>query len=192
METYSNTARFILSCNFQSKLIDPIQSRCIIFRFKPLEKNDIKHIINKIAKEEKLKINQEAIDLLYEFSEGDVRKVENILQSTAVLNKNITEQSILDVIAYANPNDILNILNIALKGDFIRAREKLMEVMLKQGLSGIDIIKQIQKEIWNLDINNEQKISLIEKCGETEFRMVEGSDEFVQLEALLANFTIKK
>ena len=64
--------------------------------------------------------------------------------------------------------------------------------MLKHGLSGLDVIKQIQKEVWNLSINDINKVNLIDKCGEIEFRMVECSDEFVQLEALLSNFINKE
>jgi len=80
---------------------------------------------------------------------------------------------------------------VAIKGDFITARKKLLTTMLKHSMSGLEIIKQIQKEIWNLNIEDQTKVHLIDKCGEIEFRMVEGSDEFVQLEALLANFIRK-
>ena len=64
--------------------------------------------------------------------------------------------------------------------------------MLNYGLSGLDIIKQIQKEIWNLDIDDRAKVNLIDKCGEIEFRMTEGSDEFLQLEALLSQVVLAK
>ena len=77
-----------------------------------------------------------------------------------------------------------------MKKDFVKARTLLLDTMLRHGLSGLDIIKQIQKEIWNLPIKDTEKVKLIERCGEVEFRMVEGSDEFVQIEALLASFTI--
>ena len=62
--------------------------------------------------------------------------------------------------------------------------------MLRESVSGVDIIKSIQKEIWNLPIEPEIKVRLTEKTGETEFRMTEGSDEFVQLQALLASFVL--
>ena len=58
-------------------------------------------------------------------------------------------------------------------------------------MSGIDLIKQIQKEVWNLDTTDNHKLKMIEKCAEIEFRMVEGADEFVQLEALIASFITK-
>lgn len=189
MENFSNSCRFILSCNYSSKIIDPIQSRCSIFRFKPLEKDDIKDIIEIVCKEEGLKISKDAIDSLYDISEGDCRKLENILQSCAAVSKNIDNKIIYGIVSQARPNEVKEVLIIALDKDFIKARNKLLDAMLKYGLSGLDIIKQIQKEIWNLDIDQTKKVELVDKCGEIEFRMVEGSDEFIQLEALLANFS---
>ena len=62
--------------------------------------------------------------------------------------------------------------------------------MLKESISGTDVIKAIQKEIWSLDLDPELKVKLTEKTGEVEFRLVEGSDEFIQLEALLASFVL--
>jgi len=189
MENFSNSCRFILSCNYSSKIIDPLQSRCSVFRFKPLEKEDIKSIIETVCKEEGLKISKDAIDSLYDISEGDCRKLENILQSCAVISKNIDNKTIYDIVSQARPNEIKEVLIIALNKDFVKARNKLLDTMLRYGLSGLDIVKQIQKEIWNLDISQTQKVELVDKCGEIEFRMVEGSDEFIQLEALLANFS---
>lgn len=191
MENYTSSTRFVLSCNYSSKIIDPIQSRCTIFRFKPLEKKDFEEIIGFIAKGESLKVNDKALDALFDVCGGDARRMKNILQSCAALNKNITENLVYDLVSAARPKEIKDVLETAIKGDFIQARNKLLDVMLQHGLSGLDIIKQIQKEIWNLKISNEKKVQFIDKCGDIEFRMVEGSDEFVQLEALLANFILK-
>ena len=80
---------------------------------------------------------------------------------------------------------------MALKGEFIKSRDLLLNAMLRDGLNGLDMIKQIQKEIWNLQIDDTKKLLLTEKCGEIEFRMVEGSDEFLQMEALIASFCKK-
>ena len=165
METYSNTARFILSCNYSSQIIDAITSRCVIFRFKPLEKEHIKEIISKIEKSENLKINEKVVDILYDISEGDVRRLENVLQSCAVLNKNITEELIYSIISYAKPKEVKEVLELAINGDFVKARDKLLDTMLKYGLSGLDIIKQIQKEILNLKTDEKNKLRMIEKCG---------------------------
>ena len=92
METFAQTTRFILSANYSSKIIDPILSRCTVFRFKPLEEKDIKIIINNIAQKENLKISEEAVRALFKVSEGDCRKLENILQSCAAIDSNINEE----------------------------------------------------------------------------------------------------
>jgi len=190
MENYSATCRFILSCNYSSKIIDPIQSRCAIFRFKLLEKKDIEKVIVRIAKQEKLEINPEAIEILYEGCEGDCRKCINILQSTASVSPVITTELISTIIANSKPRDIKIVLDYALSGDFISSREKLLDIMLKDSVSGQDIIKAIQKEVWNLPIEPTIKVKLTEKTGEAEFRIVEGSDPFIQLQSLLASFVL--
>jgi replication factor C small subunit len=190
MENYSSSCRFILSCNYSSKIIDPIQSRCAIFRFKLLEKKDMEKVIQKIAEKEKLRINPEAMEILYEGSEGDCRRSINILQSTASISPVITSELISTILSNAKPKDIKIVLDYALAGDFLRSKEKLLDVMLKQSISGQDVIKAIQKEIWNLQVEPEIKVRLTEKTGETEFRIVEGSDPFIQLEALLASFVL--
>jgi len=190
MENYTNTCRFILSCNYSSKIIDPIQSRCAVFRFKLLEKKDVTRYLKRIAEVEKLDIEEKAFDLIYESSEGDCRRATNILQGTASISPKISEELINTVISSAKPADIKIVLEYALSGDFLKSREKLLEVMLKESISGQDVIKAIQKEIWNLQIEPELKVKLTEKTGEIEFRMVEGSDEFIQLEALLASFIL--
>lgn len=190
MENFTNTCRFILSCNYSSKIIDPIQSRCVVFRFKLLEKKDIEKRIKLIAETEKLNADEIAIQTIYEGSEGDCRRAINLLQASASISPNITAEIVNILLSSAKPKDIKVVLDYALSGDFVKSREKLLEVMLKESVSGTDIIKAIQKEIWNLDIDPELKVKLTEKTGEIEFRLVEGSDEFIQLESLLASFVL--
>jgi len=190
MENYTGTCRFVMSCNYSSKIIDPIQSRCVILRFKLLEKKDIEKRVKFIVENEKLQINENAIEALYEASEGDCRRVINLLQASASISPSITSDLINTLIATAKPGDIKIVLEYALSGDFLKAKEKLLDVMLRESISGTDVIKGIQKEIWNLSVDPELKVKLTEKTGEIEFRMVEGSDEFIQLEALLAGFVI--
>lgn len=190
MEVFTNTCRFILSCNYSSKILDPIQSRCAIFRFKLLEKKEMDKIIKRIAEKEKLAVDEEALRALYEASEGDCRRVINLLQATASISPNITYELVNTIVSSAKPKDVKIVLEYALSGDFLNARDKLLDIMLKEGIAGQDIIKAIQKEIWNLQIEPEIKVKLTEKTGEVEFRLVEGSDEFIQLEALLASFVL--
>jgi len=190
MENFTSTCRFILSCNYSSKIIDPIQSRCVVFRFRLLEKKDIKNIIERIATTEGLSVSADAFNTLYEASEGDCRRVINLMQATSSISPNISGELVNTIISQAKPSDVRVVLDYALAGDFINARDKLLDIMLKDSISGQDVIKAIQKEVWNLPIENDIKVRLTEKTGEVEFRLVEGSDEFIQLESLLASFVL--
>ncbi len=190
MENYASTCRFVMSCNYSSKIIDPIQSRCAVFRFKLLEKKDVEKVIKRIAQAENLEIDDEAITAIYEASEGDCRRSVNLMQSTSSVSPKITKDLVSTIASEARPKDIKVVLEYALAGDFEGSREKLLNVMLKESVSGQDVIKQMQKEIWNLTIEPEIKVKLTEKTGEAEFRIVEGSDPFIQLQALLASFVL--
>jgi len=189
MESFTQTCRFILCCNYSSKIIEPIQSRCAVFRFKPLLEEDVFGIIKSVAEREKITVDDQAMKALLDVSEGDCRKLENIMQSCAVLDTKITEKIVFEVAGFARPKEVFEILELAtVKKDFPKAKTKLLDTMLSYGLSGLDIIKQIHKEIWNLKIDNKIKLEMIKDCAEIEFRMVEGADEFLQLEALMARF----
>ena len=190
MENYTTTCRFILSCNYSSKILEPIQSRCTMFRFKPLSKEEIFNIVEEIAKNEGLSIDNQGKEALYYVSAGDVRKLENIMQSCAAITSNITKDTIYAISSFAEPLEIRQIIKMCINNDFQSAKKKLLDTMLNQGLSGIDVIKQMQKEAWNCEATDMQKLEMIKECGEVEFRMVEGSDEFIQLESLLAKFIV--
>jgi replication factor C small subunit len=191
MENYTQTCRFILSCNYSSKIIEPIQSRCAVFRFKPLDKSEIYEIIDNISDREKLKVDEKAKDALVTVSEGDCRKLENIMQACAVMSNKLTEEIVFEVAAFAKPKEVLELLELCVKQDFPKAKSKLLDTMLNYGLSGIDVIKQIQKEIWALkNVDPHKKLEMVKDCGEVEFRMIEGSDEYLQLESLLAKFVL--
>ncbi|MBW2990438.1 hypothetical protein KY348_01905, partial [Candidatus Woesearchaeota archaeon] len=179
------------NCNYSSKIIDPIQSRCSIFRFKPLADSDIFKIVEKIAKHEQLAVDAKAKHALYEISQGDCRRMENILQSSAAIKNKISEDLIYSIASAAHPKEISEVLEKCVKGDFSGAKNKLLDTMLNHGLSGLDVIKQIQQEVWKLEkVDSKKKLEMIKQCGEAEFRMVEGSDEFIQLEALLSKFVL--
>jgi replication factor C small subunit len=186
MENYTRTCRFILSCNYSSKILDPIQSRCAVFRFKPLPEDQIYAVIDSIAGKEDLNISEETKKALFEVCNGDCRRLENIMQSCAVIKKEIDPELVYSMASVAKPKEVHEVLSLAAGGNFLESRKKLLTLMLEYGLSGLDIIKQIQREIWNLTLDDRKKVELLNQCGEVEFRMVEGSDEYVQLESFLA------
>jgi len=188
IEKYTHICRFILSVNYSSKVIEPIQSRCTVFRFSPIKPDDIKKYMRKIAQNEKLQITQDGLDTLIFISRGDMRKAINILQVGASVSDKITAELIYETTATAKPEDIKNLISTALSGKFMVARNQLYDLLIKYGLSGEDIVKQIHQSIFDLTIPEESKVHLIEKTGETEFRLIQGSNAHIQLETLLAYF----
>jgi replication factor C small subunit len=191
MEVFTSISRFILAANYSSRIIEPIQSRCAVFRFNALKDSDIEEYIERIVKGEKLKIDDSAVNAIIKLSEGDLRKVANILQASAVLNKKITEDVIYEVSAQAEPKEVRKMIEHALNGKFLDSREILKELLLKRGISGEDIIKQISSQIYDLDISEKAKANLIEKVGEFEYRLQTGNDQ-IQIESLLAQFVLYK
>ena len=186
MEKYSKICRFILSCNYSSKIIDPIQSRCAVFRFKPLTKEDVRGFLTKIVENENVKIDDDAMEALVHVARGDMRRAVNSLQVAASMDKTIDIDTVYQTTGLANPEEVKKVIETALKGNFIAARDKLDEIMIEFGLSGQDIIRQIHSSFFELSIDDREKVMLMDKTGEIEFRIIEGSNERIQLEALLA------
>ncbi|WP_010479202.1 AAA family ATPase [Thermococcus zilligii] len=178
------------NCNYSSKIIEPIQSRCAIFRFRPLNDDAIAERIKYIAENEGLELTEEGLQAILYVAEGDLRRAINVLQAAAALDTKITDENVFLVASRARPEDIREMMELALEGNFLKARDKLREILLKQGLSGEDVLIQMHREVFNLPIPEDKKVALADKIGEYNFRLVEGANEMIQLEALLAQFTI--
>ncbi len=186
MEKYTGTCRFVLCCNYSGRIIEPIQSRCALFRFTPLPDEKIVENLHRIAKNEGLKFTETGLKSIVEVAEGDLRKSINTLQAASSMSKGITEESVYQVVGRAKPTDVHEMLNHALKGDFIKAREELRHLLVRYGLSGSEIVRQIHSEIFRLAVPEKKRIDFVEAVGEIDFRLVQGGDEEVQLSALLA------
>jgi len=187
MEKFAGVCRFILSCNYSSRIIEPIQSRCAVFRFKKLSEKHVVEYIERIIKTEGLSASKDAMKAIFELSNGDLRKATNLLQAGAAMG-DIKPDTVYDVAMQAKPHDIKKMLNLAVDGKFVEARKKLYELIINQGLSGEDIIKEIHKQIFDLDVTEETKLEMLERTGEFEFRLNQGGSDEIQLEALMAHF----
>jgi replication factor C small subunit len=190
MERYSATTRFILSCNYSSKIIEPIQSRCAVYRFKPLSKEAVTKRIAHIAEMEKLEVAIGGMDAIEYVATGDMRKAINSLQAAALLGDKVDEDTIYLITSTAKPEEIRELIKAAISGDFVAARGKLDDLLLSKGLSGQDVVVQLHRAMLAMDISNADKVRLIDRIGEIDFRMTEGANERIQLEALLAYFVL--
>lgn len=190
MEIGSRTSRFILICNQSSKIIEPIQSRCAIFRFSRVDRQAMKDQLQCIAKKENITLLPEATEKIADYSEGDLRHAINALQTASAYKEGIVdEKTVLLVIGEASPMIVQKMIRKALYGDFIDARKTMYDIMGNFGFSGSEIIRQVQREIFKMsDLTTEQKADLSGLIGEYDYRLTQGANSDIQLSALLAQF----
>src|SRR2546427_491511 len=138
----------------------------------------------------RLKITKEGMDALVYIAQGDMRKAVNALQVAAAVSPTIDEDALYKAASVARPELVKNLLEVSLSGDFIKSRDALDSLLIEYGLSGEDVIRAIHRTVFDLSVPDAFKVRLIDRVGEAEFRLVEGSNERIQLEALLAHFVL--
>jgi replication factor C small subunit len=190
MEQFSDTTRFILSCNYSSKIIDPIQSRCAVFRFSPLSEDAVRRQVEDIAAAEGIETTPDGIDALVYYADGDMRRAINALQAAATTGEVVDEAGVYTVTSTARPEDIREMVGAAVAGDFPAARAKLATLLDDVGMAGGDIIDQLHRSVWDFDLSDREAARLMDRIGEADYRIAEGANERVQLEALLASLAL--
>ncbi len=190
MEQHAATCRFILSCNYSSKIIEPIQSRCAVFRFRPLANNQVENQIKNIAKKENVILDEDACQAIVRVSLGDLRKAITALQVAAAVNNNITRDLIYETTATAPPEVLHQYLMACKEDGFHAARRRLKEILNNFGLAGTDFINQLHRALYDIDFLSEPaKLELTRMMAEIDFRLVEGGGEQLQLDSLTANIS---
>jgi replication factor C small subunit len=183
-----------LSCNYSSKIIDPIQSRCAIFRFAPIKSAQIIKRLQYIAEQENIEADLSALENIVYFTQGDMRRSINILQASTTTDNKVTDETVFDVISRAKPKDVRKIINKAIDKDFMTARDLLRDVMIVDGISGDDLITQFYQEVSQMTqeglISEEKFVKLMEYMSECDYRIREGANARLQLEALLSKFLL--
>jgi replication factor C small subunit len=192
MEQFSSNTRFILSCNYSSKIIDPIQSRCAVFRFSPIGDEAVADRIREIADEEGIETTDDGVDALVYAADGDMRKAINALQAAAVMGEVVDEEAVFTITSTARPEEIQEMVTRAIEGDFTAARSVLDELLTDKGLAGGDLIDQLHRSVWDFDLNEQAAVRLMDRIGEADYRIAEGANERVQLEALLAAIALEE
>ena len=191
MEIYTRTCRFCLIGNYSENIIDPIQSRCSIFRFGPLDESDMKSYIKNIATNENIDVVEEGLDALFQSSQGDLRKATNLLQAAAATGTVIDDVTVYEVLGKVSPERIRTMIKLALEGQFIESREVLREQLINEGLAPDDIIRMIYSEIMRSTLFTEQwKVKLSDAVGEVDYRLTQGARPEIQLSTLLAHLAL--
>jgi replication factor C small subunit len=183
MEEFSLVTRFIITANYSSGIIEPIQSRCAIFRFSRLSKEDMVAHLETICRKEKVKFEPSAIALIYEISGGDLRQAVNLLQAAASLGP-VDEQNIKRIYGTTKRSAVKEMVQLALKGEFVKARELLVELLFVYGIPERDMLKYIFEDTSS--IKNLDQAALARIMAEYDYRLIQGAHPEIQLTALLA------
>lgn len=190
MEMYTNTCRFILSCNYSSNIIDPIQSRCTVFRFSPVDDDALVERLRHISEEEGVDVTEDGLEALAYVAGGDVRRAVNALQAASALGETIDEEAVYATTSTARQEEVEELLERALEGDFAGAREILKRLLDEKGISGDDLIDQMHRAATELGVDDKTQVHLMDRIGETDYRISTGGDERIQIEAFLAGLAV--
>ncbi|MDA4113072.1 MAG: replication factor C small subunit [Thaumarchaeota archaeon] len=188
MEESSRFTRFILVCNYSSNIIEPIQSRCAIFRFQRVGSQEVVGYLKKIAKEEKLKVTEKVLEAVYEATNGDLRQAINLLQAAAT-DGEITIERIDAVTGAMVKERAAEIINLAVQGDFAGARIKLVELTKVYGIPESDFLRFSNEAITGATPHMAEAIRIL---AEYDYRLVMGANPEIQLTAMLAELAALK
>jgi len=190
MEIYTRTCRFCLIGNYSENIIDPIQSRCSVFRFGPLAEQDVKSYITTIAKKEGVKLIPEGLDAVFEASGGDMRKATNLLQAAAATQGEVDDIAIYSVLGKVSPQRVRDMINLGMKGEFLEAREILRSLLIDEGLGAEDVLRMIYSELMRMQMPEKWKVRISDTVGEVDFRLTQGARPEIQLSTLIAKLAL--
>ncbi len=190
MEENSEHTRFILICNYSSGIIEPLQSRCAIFRFQRLGEDAVTPHLRAIAKKEKLKPVSDAVyGAIYEATLGDLRQAINLMQAASASGE-LTAESVKSVSGASAKSRVAEVVAAAIDGDFEGARTKMVELTRVYGIPERDFLKFANEALGSLKVPDLPKaISIL---AEYDFRLVQGAQPELQLTAMLAQLSSLK
>jgi replication factor C small subunit len=183
IEDTARYCRFILIANNISKIIEPLQSRCAVFKFTRISEDEIISHLEEICKKEKIKFEQKGLKTIYDYSEGDMRHSINILQATASLGV-VSESNVKSSAGLSKVSDVGDILKLAIAGKLSEARNKMIEIIKVYGMSESDFLKYLNEESYKIKTTKIDEI--LESIAKYDYRLIVGANPEIQLSALLA------
>lgn len=189
IEKASENIKFILLCNYINRIIDPIISRCAVFRFVNLPRDKIVDRLKYIVKEENIKISEDHAEkffnLVYFISGGDLRKAINTLQMSVALElvESLELDEILKISGFLDEKTLKSLINALKAKDFMNAREILDSI---ETLDSRNFIRQLLNSLKSVNIDASKFPVLRSFIGEIDYRISQGADEQIQISALLA------
>jgi replication factor C small subunit len=183
IEDSARTTRFVIICNYLSQIIEPIQSRCVAFRFTRLPKEDVINHLKMICEQQKVKYEEKALAQIFEATGGDLRHSINIMQAAAGMGS-VSVASVTAAIGLSGRARVGEVLRLAMSGRFNDSRAKLLELTQVYGMSEGDFMKYANEEAYEMKIEKPEEFAAI--MAEYDYRLTAGAHPEIQLSALLA------
>ncbi|SAM09674.1 hypothetical protein [Absidia glauca] len=190
IEKYTKNVRFCIICNYVSKIIPAIQSRCTRFRFSPLELSQVDQRLSTIVGAENVKLTENGKKALLRLSKGDMRRALNILQACHAGYDRVDEAAIYNCTGNPQPEHIDSILNSMLKDEYTTAYQKIERLKKENGYALQDIITDLYEKIQQAELPSETEVSMVTNMADIEYRLGEGADEKIQLGSLIGAFKL--
>ncbi|XP_072048048.1 replication factor C subunit 5-like [Amphiura filiformis] len=192
IEKFTENTRFCLICNYLSKIIPALQSRCTRFRFAPLDMTQMMPRIQHVIDEEKVKVTEDGMTALVTLAKGDMRRSLNILQSTSMAYDTVNEENVYLCTGHPLRSDIESIVDWMLNKDFTTAYNNIMQLKTLKGLALQDILTEVHTYVHRIEFPLNVRIHLLDKMSEIEHRLAAGTSEKIQLSSLVSGFQIAR
>ncbi|XP_073416018.1 replication factor C subunit 5 isoform X5 [Dendrobates tinctorius] len=192
IEKFTENTRFCMICNYLSKIIPALQSRCTRFRFGPLSSEMMVPRLEYVVQQENVDIAPDGMKALVTLSSGDMRRALNILQSTNMAYGKVTEDTVYTCTGHPLKVDIANILDWMLNKDFTTAYKHIMELKTLKGLALHDILTEVHVYVHRVDFPPSVRMHLLTKMADIEYRLASGTSEKIQLSSLIAAFQVTR
>jgi replication factor C small subunit len=183
IEDSARTTRFIIICNYLSQIIEPIQSRCVVFRFTRLPKEDVIDHLEMICKQQKVKYEEKALAQIYAATGGDLRHSINIIQAAAGMGS-VSVANVAAAMGLSGRAKVGEVLRLAMSGRFNDSRAKLLELTQVDGMSEGDFMRYANEEAYEMRMEKPEEFAAI--MAEYDYRLTAGAHPEIQLSALLA------
>lgn len=189
IEKHTKNARFCLICNYVSKIIPALQSRCTRFRFAPLKPVQIRSRLVEVAEAEKVNYTEDGIQSILSLSGGDMRRVLNLLQSTAMSSGVVNEKNVFMTSGAPLPKDVDMTLDWLLNLEFKEAYEKLVNICSTKGYALSDVLTDLTTCLIGMELPPAVLAVLLDGMSAVEHRLAFGTDEKLQAASLVGVFT---
>lgn len=192
LEKFTENVRFCIICNYLSKIIPPIQSRCTRFRFGPLSDDKMQFRLDHIIENEKVDITDDGMKAVVQLACGDMRKALNIMQSTHLAFNKVNEENVYNCVGHPSKNDMLSVINWLLNDDFTTIYNRLIHLKTLKGYALQDIMTEVSRFVQMIDFPQKVLIHILEKLSDIEFRLSNGTNEKLQMSSLISTFIIAR